>query len=188
MTPHPRSATDWEIARLQEQVAAHGGKVYVEIGSHTGGSLLAYGSAMPVGATLVAVDRPLNDEAAQSLLQTAQRLRDRYAVEVMHADSHLPQTLLDVQRHLAGESIDVLLIDGDHSMGGCCQDLDAYLPLVTPGGMVVMHDCGTRWPAKAAHDKAEIVMEGLHTVWRLYARNRRRQLIQEWAGYGVFWT
>jgi predicted O-methyltransferase YrrM len=39
-----------------------------------------------------------------------------------------------------GTRFDVLFIDGDHSFEGCYADLVNYVPLVKPGGLVLVHD------------------------------------------------
>jgi cephalosporin hydroxylase len=38
------------------------------------------------------------------------------------------------------DGLDVLFIDGDHSLEGVAADFGAYEPLVRPGGLVVFHD------------------------------------------------
>lgn len=42
--------------------------------------------------------------------------------------------------------IKVLFIDGDHSYGGCKDDLDNFLPFVVRGGWVLFHDCDETSP------------------------------------------
>lgn len=39
-------------------------------------------------------------------------------------------------------SIDLLLVDGDHSYEGCKRDLVKWLPKVKAGGLVILHDLG----------------------------------------------
>ena len=50
----------------------------------------------------------------------------------------------DVRRLLAGRSIDLLVIDGDHSYGGVRSDFEMYAGLVAPGGLVAFHDVMVR--------------------------------------------
>jgi len=38
------------------------------------------------------------------------------------------------------EFLDVLFIDGDHSYQGVVSDLENYVPLVKPGGLILLHD------------------------------------------------
>jgi hypothetical protein len=64
-------------------------------------------------------------------------------------------------------TIDVLVIDGDHSPEGVVRDLEMYGPLVAPGGLIALHDITETtdprsqvwrvWPGlAAAYDTAEI--------------------------------
>jgi predicted O-methyltransferase YrrM len=43
-------------------------------------------------------------------------------------------------RDVIGGTLDVLLIDGDHSYDGVRRDFELYVPLVRPGGLVILHD------------------------------------------------
>jgi predicted O-methyltransferase YrrM len=36
--------------------------------------------------------------------------------------------------------VDFLFVDGDHSYGGCCQDVGSWLPKLRSGGSLVLHD------------------------------------------------
>lgn len=195
ISPHVCSATAWEVDQVADQVARQGGKVYVEIGSFQGGSLWAFGGVMPAGSLLIAVDRPLA-RAGDELARVAAAMRTRgYSVDLVAGDSHDELTLGIVRDALfswerlsmADTSVDVLLIDGDHSPAGCRRDLAMYAPLVRPGGLVILHDCGGPCPAKALAPCAAAVLSGLHPIWREWSNHRRSLLIQEWAGYGMFW-
>lgn len=189
------SATAWEIQQVCHQIVSHMRAceqrpgTYVEIGSFRGGSLCHYGGAMPVGSTLIAVDRPLAHAGTQ-LYEVADDMRQReYQVHLVSGDSHSPETLSALQELLGTRLVDVLLIDGDHSQAGCRKDLEMYVPLVRPGGLVVMHDCGAPGcSAKEARSELLGVQSGLHPLWREFSRGRRSLLLQEWPGYGLFWV
>jgi predicted O-methyltransferase YrrM len=43
-------------------------------------------------------------------------------------------------RSMLPERLDLLLIDGDHTLEGCLSDLELYAPLVRPGGIILVHD------------------------------------------------
>jgi cephalosporin hydroxylase len=60
--------------------------------------------------------------------------------DLLFASSHSPQALEWVTGRLAGELLDVLYIDGDHTYEGCMADWVDYHPLVRPGGLVIFHD------------------------------------------------
>lgn len=54
------------------------------------------------------------------------------------SDSHDPQTLNTLKIYLP--EIDLLFIDGDHTLEGVKKDWEMYGPLVRRGGVVVFHD------------------------------------------------
>lgn len=45
-----------------------------------------------------------------------------------------------------GPVFDFVFIDGDHSYDGCKADIEAYRPLVRPGGLLSGHDYKPKWP------------------------------------------
>jgi predicted O-methyltransferase YrrM len=47
---------------------------------------------------------------------------------------------VEMARHYPGRPIRLLLIDADHSYEGVQGDLEAWLPHVAPGGLIVFHD------------------------------------------------
>lgn len=182
------SATPWEVQQVRDLIARQGGSVYMEIGSYMGGSLQNYGSAMPKGSWLIAVDRPHGATQAASLNAVAESLAPNYQTSVLLGDSHSDSLAQSVRELLAGKLVDTLFIDGDHSVPGCSRDLDLYAPLVRPGGLVLMHDCGGSEPCRPLGDKVLATIAGLHGVWKKYSAGRRRVMIQEWCGYGGFWV
>ena len=61
-------------------------------------------------------------------------------------------------RGFAGDAgLSVLVLDGRHDRAGLAEDWAAYAPLVRPGGLAVIDDCGApAWPevAGVVHDVA----------------------------------
>lgn len=54
--------------------------------------------------------------------------------------------------HIVGKRwrvpLDMLIVDGDHSLDGIHKDLDLWLPHVNPYGFILCHDYGSdNWPA-----------------------------------------
>ncbi len=45
-----------------------------------------------------------------------------------------------------GATFDFVFIDADHGYEAVAADIDAYLPLVRPGGIVAGHDYADNWP------------------------------------------
>ena len=66
--------------------------------------------------------------------------RDSQRISCMAADSHSRETLAHVLAWLAGDQLDFLFIDGDHSLAGVQSDYEMYAPLVRHGGVVAFHD------------------------------------------------
>jgi len=52
----------------------------------------------------------------------------------------------DAARLWPARSVDLVLIDGDHSLRGVRADIEHYLPLIRPGGCLAGHDYGASWP------------------------------------------
>ena len=49
-----------------------------------------------------------------------------------------------------GPALDILFIDGAHSYDGCCRDINAWLPHMKDGGVVLIHDYHKQnWPGVA---------------------------------------
>jgi cephalosporin hydroxylase len=120
-------------AELDDLVAHIGEppRVILEIGVDQGHSFHHWEETWPT-ATLIGVDigggpwssggRPLSDS------------------RVICADSHDPATLRQVKDRLAGQKVDFLFIDGDHSFDGVAQDYWTYRSLVHRGGTIALHD------------------------------------------------
>ncbi len=62
------------------------------------------------------------------------------SVSVVTGDSHSPVILARVRSVLAGELLDFLFIDGDHSYDGVKADFQQYRELVRRGGLIAFHD------------------------------------------------
>src|SRR5208282_1825642 len=64
-------------------------------------------------------------------------------LHLLRVDSHSPETKERVLEILAGELLDYLFIDGDHTYEGVQRDFRMYSPLVRSGGIVAFHDIAT---------------------------------------------
>ncbi len=78
----------------------------------------------------------------------------------MRGDSHSPQTKVRVAEWLAGNKLDFLFIDGDHSLPGVAQDFEMYGPFVRSGGIIAFHDIvpdfRTRFGARTDADVGQV--------------------------------
>jgi hypothetical protein len=134
-------------------------QVIVEIGCDQGGTLYAWRQICPqvYGITL-----PDNSYATGGTGQPV----DAHGAVVHLGDSHDPQSLGWLKGELAGQRVDALVIDGDHTVQGASRDLSAYGPLVRPGGLILMHDI-----RPTADERAQ--------VWKLWPHLARRYATTE---------
>jgi len=192
--PAPCSSAAWEVQTVCEMIDRQDPRdVYLEIGSNIGGSLWAFGRHMTKCATLIAVEKPgARGRDPGGALEQLQGVADRleagcgYQPRIVLGDSHAAETLASVTEMLAGRKIDVLFIDGDHSLAGVTGDAERYLPLVRSGGLVIFHDCGL--PTSGMKSRVIRQLTACRSVWAKYAADRRNMLIQEWCGYGMVWN
>jgi predicted O-methyltransferase YrrM len=133
-----------EIQRLVTDVRELRPRRVLEIGTAKGGTLYLWTRLAAPDATILSVDLPAGKYGGGYSLQRAAIYR-RFAspeqkVHLLRADSHAPETRDRVIELFAGEPVDFLFIDGDHSYEGAKQDWHSYAPLVRPGGLIAFHD------------------------------------------------
>lgn len=116
--------------------------VIVEIGCDLGGSLYAWRQVRDnvIGVTLVDNSYETGGTPGQF---------NPHGATVIRGDSHDKQThdlvigaatAAHVSPRRWSAPIDVLVLDGDHSVAGIWQDLADYAPHVRPGGIILLHD------------------------------------------------
>jgi predicted O-methyltransferase YrrM len=133
-----------ELQRLATDVRELKPRRVLEIGTAKGGTLYLWTRLAAPDATILSVDLPSGKGGGGYSLQRAAIYR-RFAssgqkVHLLRVDSHAPETRDRVIELFAGEPVDFLFIDGDHSYEGAKQDWDMYASLVRPGGLVAFHD------------------------------------------------
>ena len=158
--------------------------VIVEVGSWKGRSTRVLGAAaLDTGGVVFAVDAWCGSasEEADSLVNrvpgheafdyfsraNADLITAGYIVP-LHMYSHQAARAL-ARVGMAGQ-IDMLWVDGDHLYESVKTDLDAWLPLVKPGGLVCGHDYGRDYLQRAVHEHfaPEAVGCDAGSIW--YAR------------------
>jgi predicted O-methyltransferase YrrM len=115
----------------------------VEIGTAQGGVFWLLCKISQPEATLVSVDLPPEERFSGGLKNTIDLQKLKIPGQAVHAvtgSSHDPDILDQVKAIFAGNQIDVLFIDGDHSYAGVRQDYEMYCSLVRPGGIIAFHD------------------------------------------------
>jgi cephalosporin hydroxylase len=178
----------WARKIVQQHIREIGPKAtYLEVGSRHGGSLCLFGRMMDDGAKLIAVDYPSPppaNNAGEKLLATAEKLRgEGIDANAIIGSSYDPATIAKVAEALEGRQVDVLLIDGDHSIYGVAADAHNYAPLVRPGGLVIFHDCG-----ECENDgMARRHRPSVNAAWRDLGEKRNTLLVQGFTGFGLVW-
>jgi cephalosporin hydroxylase len=111
-------------------------KCFVEIGVSVGGSIAFYSYSLPKDCMIIGID--LYDSI---LPEYENIIRDNCGAPIaIKGDSKEPDTydrLIDI---IGTRSIDFLHIDGDHTYEGVRSDFEIYAPLVSDGGIIVLHD------------------------------------------------
>lgn len=124
-----------EIIGFLEHAAAAEPRTVLEIGTATGGTHFLLGAALPSVSLEIGVDLFVRNTR---LLETFSR--PGCAQRFIHGSSRAAATRAAVQAALVGRPIDLLFIDGDHSLAGVRADFELYAPLVRPGGLIAFHD------------------------------------------------
>jgi predicted O-methyltransferase YrrM len=123
-----------EFVPFLELVMRRAPRSVLEIGTAHGGTFFMLCQAAAPDASLTTVDVRLPSE---ELIRSFARAHQ--TVVPLEGDSKAS----DIRARVAAlfpTGLDLLFIDGDHSLDGVAADFDAYEPLVRPGGLVVFHD------------------------------------------------
>jgi predicted O-methyltransferase YrrM len=108
----------------------------LEIGTGRGGTAFLLAHAAAEGAVLVTVDRAHPASLRRALPNLSP---EGGRIVPVTGDSGDPATVAAV-RAAAGGPLDLLFVDGDHSLAGVRRDHETYGPLVRSGGIVAFHD------------------------------------------------
>lgn len=133
-----------EITQLLKLLSSQPPKTLLEIGTSKGGTFFLFSRVAAPDALLLSLDLPLQPSRVgcpawrNGLFRSFARAQQQ--IELVRADSHLPATAIRIRQLLAGRSIDLLFIDGDHSYEGVKTDYQLYSPLVASGGLIAFHD------------------------------------------------
>jgi predicted O-methyltransferase YrrM len=127
----------FEIVRLLAALRDRRPRLLCEIGGRVGGSLALFAQVAAPDARVLSIDLAYRTAQREGLKAFAVGSQQ---IACVTADSHAPSTRQLVERWLAGEMLDFLLIDGDHTFEGVAQDFEMYTPLVRAGGLIALHD------------------------------------------------
>jgi predicted O-methyltransferase YrrM len=118
-------------------------KIHVEVGTFCGRSLFATCAGMSQGSKVICVDANLGYTAPIPWVQSVRGSTIKMAKELTGVHVELMESYsLDAARavHDSGQMIDSIFIDGDHNVAEVTGDIQAWLPLLRPGGLICGHD------------------------------------------------
>jgi len=171
---------------LLERVIAIQPCVMCEIGSDCGGTLALFGRNADSNAKIISID--LND-SDERLVAFDQLVSPSIQLVTLVGNSHDASTLDQLEAALEGRSLDVLFIDGDHSLEGVYQDFRDYAPLLREGGILAFHDIVSDKVESASEKSATIYAGGVPEFYSKYIENAfsGESFIanQSQSGYGI---
>lgn len=175
---------EMEFYVLCQQIASLAERrlVYLEIGSRHGGSLFVASAFLPKGSTIISIDLPnarWGIENSEATLKTVcnQLASEGFIVHTVFANSRSTEAHQRLSTLLGNRYIDVLFIDGDHTIDAVTSDWNMYSPMVR-NGIIAFHDI--------AHSNDETGVE----VGQLWSSLRSRYCYLEIVfdhGIGIVW-
>jgi predicted O-methyltransferase YrrM len=174
-----------EIVELAKILQGAPPRRSLEIGTAYGGTLFLLCNLSAPDSHIISVDLPGGEFGggypSRKIPLFRRFPRNGQQLHLIRGDSHAPETKERVLRNLAGDRLDYLFIDGDHTYAGVKQDFEMYSPLIRSGGIVAFHDI-----AENPRDtRCEVA-----TFWNeIKPQYPHREIIespsQGWAGIGV---
>jgi cephalosporin hydroxylase len=177
-----------EIVELANLIKAAAPQRSLEIGTNYGGTLFLLCTLSPAGARVISVDLPAGRFGGgypRRKIPLYRRFpRNGQQLHLIRGDSHASETHARVERLLAGEKLDYLFIDGDHTYEGVKLDFEMYSPFVRSGGMIAFHDIAVHTKEKSCE---------VDRFWNeVKQRYKHREFIEDpkqgWAGIGVLFV
>jgi hypothetical protein len=137
------------LAALASKVPANG--VIVEIGTAQGGSSYIISKATKGReVNILSFDIATSPEALQHLANTNVKLYTMSSVEGANRWGDL-----------CGEEIDLLLVDGSHAFQHVFEDIQMWIPLMRPGGILIFHDYDSDERGGLVHFGTEVALKAL---------------------------
>lgn len=144
-----------EIVALGAIVRKRQPRIIVEIGTARGGTLFIWCALAHPEATLVSIDLPGGMHGGgYPYWKTFVYKRfptPKQKLHLLRGDSHSASMLEQLKMRLAGQPIDFLFIDGDHTYAGVKRDFEMYSSLVRKGGLIAFHDIAIHPPEIDCH-------------------------------------
>lgn len=142
---HLTGVPGWETQDEQELLFERArqtpeGAAILELGGEFGLSASIFAKGNPsahVYSVDIRYDGQLGDVNRSNLQEVG---LDKNVVHIA-GDSHQQSTIDKFLKLEKQGELDLLFVDGDHSVGGALQDLEMWSPLVKEGGYLLIHDC-----------------------------------------------
>ena len=115
-------------------------KKFIEIGSHTGGSLKMYAAACKFPAKIVCIDKPFapSPRTKQLKFVISKLIEEGHTVTHFSGSSTTPEFIKGAKKLIP--KADFVHIDGNHDYEYALADWENYGILVKEGGLVALHD------------------------------------------------
>ncbi|MGI6460290.1 MAG: class I SAM-dependent methyltransferase [Candidatus Hydrogenedentales bacterium] len=133
-----------EISGLLKILQERQPKRILEIGTANGGTLFLLCRVLAPDGAILSVDLPGGCFGGgyapwrQWIYKTFTTPDQK--MDLLRADSHLPETRERVEEWLNGDKFDFILIDGDHTYSGAKTDFEHYRGFLQEHGIVAFHD------------------------------------------------
>jgi cephalosporin hydroxylase len=132
-----------EILAAARRVAALEPRVVLEIGTAYAGTLFVWSHI--ASRKVIACDLQHPSSRCEIYRRFPPPGSDCQVI-LIAGDSKSAAVQAKVRATLGSDPVDVLYIDGDHTLEGVAADYEAYRGLVRPGGMIILHDIVDRGP------------------------------------------
>ena len=142
----PRNVGEWtgHLTFASELIAATQPSLIVELGTHWGEAYFTFCQTVQeqgLSSVCYAVDHWLGDEHAGRYGEEVFEEVSQYNARLYRQFSYLlRRSFDDALTQFADNSIGLLHIDGLHTYDAVKHDFHAWLPKVSPGGIVLLHD------------------------------------------------
>jgi predicted O-methyltransferase YrrM len=137
-------------------------KAHLEIGTYCGRSLLASCSGMSPGSSVVSVDDGSHWKITEWVLAVQQATIDLLPDHVSVKRLSMSSINAAIECSRKGLQFDSIFIDAEHFYAECKADIEAWMPLLKPGGLICGHDYWTQ--DVGVMDAVNDVFEGRHEV------------------------
>lgn len=134
-----------ETAKMMQAAREISPRTVMEIGSDKGGGFYHWIKSQPTVTRAIAIEF-----RGVPWLDIFQKGFPGVQILGLGASSYDPETVANVREWLGNDTIDCLFIDGDKT--AFLDDFEAYLPLMSSGGIVFLHDFRDQGPKQAVDE------------------------------------